>query len=70
MPRAASFEVCASVLTVQLVLTVRFGGRGVVESLQGVAAALLHDVIEVQDEHHDHALFVLHRNDMGGAEEL
>lgn len=41
-----------------------------VESLQRVAAAFVQDVVEVQDEHHDHALLVLHRDDVRGAEEL
>lgn len=41
-----------------------------VESLQRVAAALVQDVVEVEDEHHDHALLVLHRDDVGGAQEV
>lgn len=41
-----------------------------VEPLQRVAAALVQDVIEVEDEHHDHALLVLHWDDVGGAEEV
>ena len=53
-----------------LLTLLSFGRRGVVESLQRVAAALLQDVIEVEDEHHDHALLVLHRDDVGGAEEV
>jgi len=42
----------------------------VVESLQRVAASFVQDVVEVEDEHHDHALFVLHGDDMGDAEEV
>lgn len=41
-----------------------------VESLQRVAAALLQDVVEVEDEHHDHALLVLHRDDVSIAQEV
>lgn len=41
-----------------------------IESLQRVAAALIQDVVKVKDEHHDHALLVLHGDDMGGAEEV
>lgn len=53
-----------------LLTLVGFGWRGVVEFLQRVAAAFVQDVIEVKDEHHDHAFLVLHRDDMGGAEEV
>lgn len=41
-----------------------------VESLQRVAALLIQDVVEVEDEHHDHALLVLHGDDVGGAQEV
>ena len=41
-----------------------------VESLQRVPAALLQDVVKVEDEHHDHALLVLHRDDVCDAQEV
>lgn len=41
-----------------------------VESLQRVAAAFVQDVIKVEDEHHHHALLVLHRDDVRGAQEV
>lgn len=62
---ALGLDVLSPLLTV-----VSFGWRGVVEFLQGVAAAFLQDVVEVQDEHHDHAFLVLHGDDMCGAQEV
>lgn len=53
-----------------LLTLVGFGGRRVVESLQRVAADIVQDVIEVQDEHHNHALLVFYRDDVSGAGEL
>jgi len=41
-----------------------------VELLQRVAGALVQDVVEVEDEHDDHALLVLHRDDVGDAQEV
>lgn len=49
---------------------VSFGWRGMVESLQRVAVALVQDVVEVEDEHHHHTFLVLHRDDVCSAQEV
>lgn len=46
------------------------GRRRVVDALQRVHAPVVQDVVKAQDEHHDHALFVLHGNDVGVAQEI
>lgn len=58
------------ILFLSLLTLVSFVGGCVVESLQRLVAAVFLNVIEVQDEHHDHALLILHRDDVGGAREL
>lgn len=41
-----------------------------VESLQRVAAAFVQDVIEIEDEHHHHALLVLDGDDVCRTQEV